>query len=126
MKIKIPFKTPTVNHLYWHRGNMKILTTEARKLREEIGNIVEKLIIKNNKEAFDLIGNKKLKAEVSIHENWLTKKGDVAKKDIANREKFLIDSIFKVIGVDDKFIFEHAFKKIQDSEEFALIDITAL
>ena len=121
MIIKVPFKTPTVNHLYWHRGNMKILTKEARELREKINMIVISAM------AYDYnLGRDKLSIDVEIHEDWLTKKGEVARKDIANREKFLIDSVFKALGIDDKFIFKHIFLKVQDSEEFALINITAL
>ena len=118
MIIKIPFKTPTINHLYWHKGNMKILTKEARELRERI-NII------TNEEAPLFFKNleKGLRVEVEIHENWLTKKGEVARKDIANREKFLIDSIFKALNIDDKYIFEHKFLKIQDDQEFALVKI---
>ena len=118
MEIKIPFKTPTINHLYWHRGNIKIMKTEAKKLRDKIReNVIE---------SFPFIHpnlNEGLKVTVEIHENWFTKKGEVARKDISNREKFLIDSVFKALNLDDKFIFEHTFIKVQDNEEFALIKI---
>ena len=118
IEIKIPFKTPTCNHLYWHRGNMKIMKTEAKELREEIKQIVYKSL------PFVCVNlNDGVKVEVEIHENWFTKKGDVARKDIANREKFLIDSIFKALNIDDKFIFNHNFLKVQDEKEFALIKI---
>ena len=40
IQITIPFKTPTVNHLYWHRGNIKIMTKEAKELRKEIEDII--------------------------------------------------------------------------------------
>ncbi len=119
MQIKIPFKTPTINHLYWHRGNMKIMTTEAKELREEIREIVIKSLpfVCSNL-------NDGLKVVVEIHENWLTKKGAVARKDISNREKFLIDSVFKALDLDDKYIFEHISLKVQDEDnEFALIKI---
>jgi hypothetical protein len=112
MKIKIPFKTPTINHLYWHKGNIKILTKEARELKKKI----YELVPTNNIE----VGTK-LKVEVEIYENWLTKKGEVKKKDISNREKFLIDSIFDALGIDDKFIFEQKMKKVQSDQEFAII-----
>ena len=121
MIIKIPFKTPTVNHLYFNWKNRRILTKEAKEMKKDIFQIVIRLI------PFDLSELKgKLKVEVEIHENWFTKKGLVARKDIANREKFLIDAIFDAIGIDDKFIFEHRLLKIQDEEEFALIKISAL
>jgi len=53
----------------------------------------------------------------------IPKKGEVKRKDVANREKFLIDSVFDALGIDDKFIFEHNISKCQDTEEFALIKI---
>ena len=121
MKIKIPFKTPTVNHLYGrHAKGFMFVKQEAKDLKEEIRKIVLKdisLIIPNL--------NDGLKIEVEIHENWYSKKGTVLRKDIANREKFLIDSVFKALGIDDKFIFEHTMKKVQDQEEFAIIKISS-
>ncbi len=121
MIIKIPFKTPTVNHLYWHRGNMKIMTTEAKKLRKEISEIVSKCLN-------DYVDWKdyKLKVVVEIHENWFCKNGSVARKDISNREKFLIDSIFNALDIDDKFIFEHVSRKVQDEKEFTIIKIITI
>ena len=116
MEIEIPFKTPTINHLYGQHGVHKYLKPEARALRDEIEKIV-----------FDCAQvpplNKKLSVTVQIHENWLTKKGDVKKKDVSNREKFLIDSIFDAIGVDDKMIYKHTMEKIQSNEEKAVIKI---
>ena len=97
---------------------MKILTKEARELKEEIKQIVYKSLpfVCSNL-------NDGLRVEVEIHENWITKKGEIKKKDIANREKFLIDSVFAALGIDDKFIFEHSMKKVQDDQEFAIIKI---
>ena len=118
IEIKIPFKTPTSNHLYWHRGNMKIMTKDARELREEI----RKIVIKSLPFVCANL-NDGLKVEIEVHENWHTKKGDVARKDIANREKFLIDSVFKVLDIDDKYIFEHKFIKVQNNEEYSIIKI---
>lgn len=118
IEIKIPFKTPTINHLYWHRGNIKIMKTEAKKIREEI----KEIIINSDFQSFSL-EEKRLKVIVEIHENWFTLKGKVARKDISNREKFLIDSVFDALGLEDKFIFEHTLVKVQDEKEFALIKI---
>lgn len=117
-EIKIPFKTPTVNNLYTpFRGRM-ILKKEAREIKKEI-----KEIIIN--QAFPLFAHEetKLKVSVEIHEDWFTKKGDVKRKDVANREKFLIDSVFEALEIDDKFIFEHNIVKIQDTNEFAIVRI---
>lgn len=122
IEIKLPFKTPTINLLYWHRGNIKIMKTEARKLREEIKEIVIKSL-----PFFCPNLNAGLKVRVEIHENWFCKNGSVKKKDVANREKFLIDSVFGALGIDDKFIFEHNIIKVQDkNSEFAIIKIEAM
>ncbi|KKL27343.1 hypothetical protein LCGC14_2386060, partial [marine sediment metagenome] len=51
-------------------------------------------------------------------------KGTVAKKDISNREKFLIDSVFKSLEIDDKFIWKHTMKKIESESEKAIIRIS--
>ena len=87
IKVKIPFKTPTHNHLYWHRGNIKILTKEAREIREKITGIVNL-----NKPNCFKFADTKLKVEIDIYENWFTIKGLIARKDIANRSKFIVDS----------------------------------
>ena len=117
-EIKIPFKTPTINHLYWHKGNIKIMKTEAKKLREEIKKIVWNTPIDPIREP-----PVKLKIKVEIHEDWFTKDGKVKRKDVANREKFLVDSVFEALGVDDKYIFEHNIIKHQDFKEFSIIKI---
>lgn len=123
-EIKIPFKTPTVNHLYGRRMNQSrpYLKPEAKKLREEIKEKIFEFPF-HEKELF----NKRLRVTTSIHENWLTKKGEVKRKDIANREKFLIDTVFEALALDDKFIFEHNLVKVQDYEhEFAMIKIEVI
>jgi len=122
IKITLPFRTPTINHLFWHRGNIKILKNEARELRERIKKLCRAQL---KKQKFDLAG-KKLKLIVNIYEDWNTKKGEVKRKDISNREKFLTDSVFSAIEMDDKFIFEHTMKKIQSDKEKIVITIEAL
>ena len=118
MEIKIPFKTPTINHLYWHRGNIKIMKTEAKKLRKEIKEIVQA----DTCGLYD-IQDCKLSVQCEIHEDWMCKNGSVKRIDISNREKFLIDSVFEALGIEDKFIFEHRMIKVQDKEEFSIIKI---
>lgn len=121
MIITIPFRTPTINHLYGQRGFRKYLMPEAKKLREEIKEIVLKdisFICPNL--------NDGLKVTTEIHEDWFCKNGSVKRKDIANREKFLIDSVFDALGIDDKFIFGHTMRKIQSNEEKAIIIIEKL
>ena len=120
MEIIIPFKTPSVNHLYGSRGFRRYLKPEAKELKVKIAEIVQKA----KKEGFILVNSNKLTVRVEIHENWYTKDGKVKKKDIANREKFLIDSIFDELGIDDKGIFKHTMIKKQSEKEFAVVTIT--
>ena len=117
MIIEIPFKTPTINHLYGHRGYRMFLKKEAKELREEI----IKLIPDHEFKSTD-----KLSVQVDIYEDWYTQQGEIKRKDIANREKFLIDSIFDGLKLDDKQIFEHKIKKIQSNTEKAIITIEVL
>lgn len=51
----------------------------------------------------------------------LDKKGEVV---YSNREKFLIDSVFNALGLDDCFVFEHTMIKVQSDEEKSVILIT--
>jgi len=118
MLIKIPFKTPSINHLYYHKGNMKFLTKEARELRAKIEDVIKGMCIITK---FSM--ESRLKVTIEIHENWICKNGSVKKVDVANREKFMIDSIFKYLGLDDKFIFEQIMIKVQDTEEFSIIKL---
>ena len=60
-----------------------------------------------DREAVEKLKNKELSLTVEIFEDWYTKKGAVRKKDLANREKFLIDSVFRSLGLDDSYIFKH-------------------
>lgn len=116
MLITIPFKTPSINHLYWHRGNMKIMKKEAKKLKDKIKEVIDANLI-------DFKTNKTLRVRVSIFEDWFCLNGEVKRKDIANREKFLIDAVFDALNLDDKLIFEQTFVKVQSNKEFATIEI---
>jgi len=124
MKITIPVKTPSVNHLYGHNHfGATYLKTEAKKLRQEI----QEAINKQFGFSFEELKNVKLKVNVDIYENWFTKDRNVKRIDIGNREKFLIDTVFESLGLDDKFIFEHTMRKVQsDTDERAEIDIDIL
>lgn len=130
IQITIPKKTLTINHLYGFRGYRKFLTKEGRELRQCIIGIVKKekakrIHIQSERQRGMINQNEpKLSVSVDIYENWLTKKGLVARKDIANREKFLIDSVFEALGIDDKFIWIHKMTKVQsETEEKAIIKI---
>jgi len=123
MKINIPFKTPSVNHLYFVFRGRRRLTKEARKLKKEIYELVDFQKSFNRSEFL----KKLLKVEILIIEDWYCKNGSVKKKDIANREKFLIDAVFEGLGIDDRFVFEETIKKVQSlHEERAIINIEVL
>lgn len=112
MKIIIPFQTPSINHLYARRGFRSFLTKEAKEIKEKIHQLVPE-----DKESESWTKESKFRVITEVYENWYTKKGDIARKDVANREKFVTDSIFDELKVDDKQIFEYTLKKIQVNNE---------
>ncbi len=125
MIITIPFKTPTINKAYWHHGNIKMITKVAREIREKIIEIVNADTSQYFKEDFPL-NTKKLAVTIEVYEDWYFKNGNVRQTDIANREKFLIDSIFKALGIDDRYIFMIQMIKKQSKEEKAIIKIEVM
>ena len=126
MNIKIPFKTPTVNHLYGHHGSRMYLKAEAKRLREEIEDIVIQTLSEGGHNLNDIKNEVPLKVEVYIHESWYANNGNVRRTDVANREKFLLDSVFNALGIDDKFIFSHTMIKVDSEEELAVVSIEVL
>lgn len=122
--IKLPFRTPTINSLYYHirKTGIKVLTREAREIRKNI----EKIVVEQYFRQCDVLEGVELSVSVQIFENWYFKNGKVKKMDIANREKFLIDSVFSAIGIDDRYIFNLNFSKVQSIEEYSIIQITPL
>ena len=119
--IRLPFKTPTINHLYWHmrKTGIKVMTTEAKKLRLDIEEICHPFI-----EDAELFEDKRLSVNIWIVENWITLDGKIKKVDIMNREKFLVDSVFKGLGLDDKQIWDITLFKEQDiGPEHCIIQI---
>ena len=98
-----------------YNGN-RVKSQEARELSKEVEKIIERMPME------EILGE--LKVEIIIHSNWYNKNGSIKKRDIANLEKFITDSIFNALpSMDDKQIFEISLKKVQDEEEFALIKI---
>jgi len=121
MLITLPFKTPTINHLYGQHGFRKFLKPEARKLREEIERIIKGIKSKGEY----LKPTQPLEVHIKVYEDWYTKKGVIKRKDIANREKFLIDSVTLALGIDDKLIFKHTMEKIQSKTEKCTLEFKA-
>ena len=118
IEIRIPFSTPSINHMYGLRGFRKFIKPEGKTLREAILLLIKALDLDINS-----VKDKKLSVEVDIFEKWMTKKDTVARKDISNREKFLVDSVFMALEIDDKFIWEHTMTKVQSNDEYFIIRI---
>lgn len=120
MIIEIPFKTPSVNHMYGHtRYGGFYLKKEGKDLRQAIIQLCER---------YDTceLQSCRLNVTIEIHEDWRFKKGGVRRVDIANREKFIVDSVFEGLGLDDKWIYELTLIKIQSEKEKTIIKINKL
>ena len=120
--IEIPVKTLTVNHIYGFKGFRKFIKKKGKEQREFIVKCIESLI---NVELFYLKGSK-LSVTIRIYEDWLTKKGEVKRKDLDNRCKFLLDSIFLALNIDDKYVFHLVMIKCQSKVEKAIVVIEVL
>lgn len=116
MKIIIPFKTPTVNLMYATFRGYRVKSKEARELAKEVDLIVKSTpteIIKGE-----------LNVNITIYSNWYNKNGTIKKRDIANLEKFITDSIFSNLeDMDDSQIFNINLKKIQSDKEYTEVEI---
>lgn len=95
-----------------------MLTKVAREARDKIVRQCEG--VKHD------LHERHLKVYVEIHEDWFFKNGKPRQADIANREKFIVDSIFKGLGIDDRWVWDIHMKKIDDCKEFALVRIEEL
>lgn len=125
MIINLPYKVDmTVNSMYWTSKKGKFLKKEALILRARIiEDVKTRSWVFEKKELED----KKLTIAILMTENWYYKNGSVRKSDLDNRLKFLIDSIFRGLGLDDKMIFEiYAKKEQSELVECVEIDIREL
>lgn len=123
MKVVINEKTPTTNSMYltnqWGKRYVKTTTTD---LKDEIVRQID-IQLKELSYWRDDWVDKLLKVRIEIHEDWWTKKNTVKKKDIANKEKFVIDTVFAALGIDDSFIWEITLVKFEDENEFTEVFI---
>ena len=116
IKIEIPFKTPTVNLMYATFHGHRVKSKESRDLSKE----VELIVRSTSTETIE----GELIVEINIYSNWYNKNGTIKKRDIANLEKFITDSIFAGLeDMDDKQIFKITMNKIQSEKEEAIIKI---
>ncbi len=125
MKFKIPFKTPTINLMYitWSpKGScrtMRIKSKESKALSENIKEIVSRDQVETIYGELEVI--------IDIYSNWYNKNGTIKKRDIANLEKFITDSIFNNLqDMDDKQIFRIVMNKKQSEKELTIVKINKL
>jgi len=111
-------KTPSVNHLYGQsKFGTRYMKPEAKALKLEI---IESIREQAKRQKFVLNDwtERLLTVTVTVTEDWFTIKNTAKKKDIANREKFLIDSVFEALGLDDKHIWKHTMIKKTDPNPY--------
>lgn len=119
MKFKIPFKTPTINLMYATFRGYRVKSKQARDLAKEVKEIVL------NSPTEILTGE--LIVTIDIYSNWYNKNGTIKKRDIANLEKFITDSIFSNLEqMDDSQIFKITMNKIQSDGEYSIVEIKKL
>ena len=127
MIIKIPFKTPCGNHYIAHNGKFTYMYAEARKLKEEINDIVKTKLVY---EDINSLKDKPLSVTINIHEQWYCKNGNLKRTDLDNKFKFIIDSVFTPLGIDDKHICHIEGNKDLDfkdgDEEYTSVEIVLL
>ena len=123
--ITIPFKTPSVNHLYGRHGKCTFIKKEGKLLRQQIQVICAEQLADVDLEPYR---NCPLQVITRITENWYTKSGTIYRKDIKNRSKFLIDSVFNAIYIEDSHIWNDLmYKEHTDSGECkAVVEISRM
>lgn len=116
MKFKIPFKTPTINNMYLQFRNLRIKS----KISKEQAELVKQIVLNTPTEIIE----GELEVTIDIYSKWYNLDGTIKKRDIANLEKFITDSIFANLdNMDDKQIFKITMNKIQSDEEYTLVEI---
>lgn len=118
MKIIIPFKTPTINQMYATWNGNRVKSKEARDLALKVIDLIKPLKLKKPKN--------ELKVTIEVYSNWYNKDKTIKHRDIANLEKFIIDSVFNALGIDDSLIFELILKKVDSNEEKSILYIEEL
>jgi len=118
MKFIIPFKTPTVNTMYATFRGHRVKSKEARELSKEIDLIVKATPYKEISGELEVI--------INIYSNWYNKNKTIKKRDIANLEKFITDSIFSNLEMDDSQIFKITMNKFQSDKEYTEVEINGI
>lgn len=120
MQITIPGLPPTTNHAFIQRGRFRVLAPDARKFKEMVEELVTNLHLDPPQG--------RLMVAIRLHSSrWLLKDGvGIRKMDVANREKLVLDAIFKTLGVDDSNIWLLSLEKVVDTEEVTEVTILSL
>ena len=124
MKIIIPRRLPSINHVYFQKGFRKFIKPEGKELRNFIIELIRNDYLKNKQEIESFCVPLDVKLEV--YENWLTKKGEVKRVDLDNRAKFGLDSVFEGLQLDDKYIYKLTLLKVQSKTEKSIVYIEKL
>jgi Holliday junction resolvase RusA-like endonuclease len=76
--------------------------------------------------AVELSSEDRLRICVEYHGKFLNKDGTTKRKDGQNLDKILYDSIFTVLGQDDKIVWEGTWKKVHSDDAFTKVKIYKL
>lgn len=114
--------SPSLNHAYKTVGNRRIKSQElcsyqAEMMRWGLTRIKE---LRKIRALIELSENKKLRLELIFffpQEKLYTKSGNVKKLDVSNRIKAIEDAFFKLIDIDDRFVFQVVAEKRQAETE---------
>lgn len=63
---------------------------------------------------------------IELSTNWLTKAGELRKKDVGNYEKFIVDALFARYHLDDKLLWTRCVTKRQSAKDQVKLTLTSL
>lgn len=112
LKIVIKGQTPGVNHLYvTSKQGFRFMPKATKAIKNQI---IEKTMEQATKQGFVQSdwSERLLELHTTIYENWYNKNGTIKKKDLVNKEKFLIDSVMEGLRLDDKQVWKHILQKV--------------
>ena len=66
------------------------------------------------------------KVEIEYHGNFKYKNGKNRRLDLQNMDKLLIDAIFDKLGADDSYLWQLQECKIQDDNDYTVVNIHPL
>lgn len=121
-ELKIPAFPVSVNSCF--EQGRKFGTRRKSKHYLEWEFIVEKAMCEAE-EMPQYLGS--LSMEIELHApDWFTKKGSARKKDLDNFAKTVIDSIFKHLILDDKWVFSLKMDKVNSNGFYTVVRIFPL